>query len=373
MDNKRIDSLTGIRGIAALWVLFHHLVTQYPLQGKLPHWVLNIADKGWLGVDLFFVLSGFVIAYVHHKDFALGVTRPSWQRFMLLRIARVYPVHLFTTLALVPIVLAAQALFDYQSFVDAFSSTKMLFSLTLTNGIGIPDSLGWNAPSWSVSSEFFAYLCFPLLALFLFKRQLALVECLLIILALFSFTVALGWGVSGFESYFAGWQWVGLRVISEFTFGMVLFQLYRLKLNLRFDFLATLAVVIIVVMSVVNTHSRWDWVMILAFGLLVYVLAQPSNWVSRGLSRRLAVYLGEVSYSIYLCHGVVFMVLNQVLQKLMPDVSGVELMVPIVVYLVVTLVVAYCTYRWVEVPAQRWIKSRFISATQRSAPQGSKI
>ena len=137
-------------------------------------------------------------------------------------VLRIYPVHLVTTLALVPIFLLASTLFNYHSPADAFSLSKLLFSISLTNGFGLENSVGWNAPSWSVSSEFFAYLCFPFLAALLFRASLSMLQCFAIMAAVFALTISLGWGLTDRQSYFAGWQFVLLRVLSEFLVGMLI-------------------------------------------------------------------------------------------------------------------------------------------------------
>ncbi|RSD29134.1 acyltransferase family protein [Vibrio pectenicida] len=356
MIKKHIGALTGIRGVAALWVLLHHLVTQYPLEGKLPHLITNIAEKGWLGVDLFFLLSGFVIAYVHHNDFSNQISFSIWRRFMWLRIARIYPVHLVTTLALIPIFLLASSQFNYQSAVDAFSLPKLLFSLSLTNGMGIGNSIGWNAPSWSVSSEFFAYLCFPFLAASIFRTPLSVRQCISIIGAIFILTISLGWFLTSRQSYFAGWEFVLLRVLSEFVVGMIIFRIYQISKFRTLFPVALVALAVIVLMSLFNTPSRWDWVLIIAFGLLLFSLTDESHFASRWLSSSAAVYLGKISYSVYLCHGVVFMVLNSAFGRLLPDWSGVALLLPTLAYVGISLLAAHIIYTFIEVPAQRWLK-----------------
>src|SRR6185437_8778005 len=94
---ESIDSLTGLRGVAALWVAAYHGV------GSLFALALaNLLGSGWLAVDLFFVLSGFIMCHVHLADFAV----PSWSaavRFLKLRIARVYPAHLVAALCWLPV------------------------------------------------------------------------------------------------------------------------------------------------------------------------------------------------------------------------------------------------------------------------------
>ncbi len=360
MNQIRIDALTGIRGIAALWVLVHHLVTQYPLQDKLPVVVTHIAGKGWLGVDLFFILSGFVIAFVHNKDFKTRIENHTVKNFLIKRIVRIYPVHLATTLSLIPIYFAAKWSFGYSSPIDAFSLNKLLYSLTLTNGFGFQDSLGWNVPSWSISSEFLAYLTFPFLAALFLRRQLSFIVSLGGITLIFIVTTSIGWFQTDKATYIVGWQWVSLRVLSEFMFGIFIFQIYRLNLRAPFSVLALISLVIIITMSVTNTESRWDWVMILSFGLLIYALTNTQHYISRFLSKNKMIYLGEISYSIYLCHGIIFMILNTAFKKTIPDNNELLFVFSLCIYIITPIIIAHYMYKYIEIPAQSYLKSKFL-------------
>mgnify|MGYP000455462384 CR=1 FL=1 len=179
MTKSHLSALTGIRGLAASWVLIHHLLGQYPIQDNMPVWIEVFANNGWLGVDLFFILSGFVMSYIHQEDFHNKLTYSSYKRFLILRFARVYPVHCFITLSLIPIYLSAHYLFGYTSPINSFSLEKLLYALTLTNGVGFADSTGWNLPSWSVGSECFAYLMFPLATWAVFSKPMSIRVCIL--------------------------------------------------------------------------------------------------------------------------------------------------------------------------------------------------
>ena len=155
---KQIGALTGIRGLAAIWVALLHASSYVLLDNALSSSVVNIIKRGWLGVDLFFVLSGFVISYVHQSDFArLGVKE--YARFLKLRLARIYPAHLVSTLLLIPMVLGAMFFSPYHfsdEVQESYSVEKLGYSLALLNGWGFPNSIGWNIPSWSVGSEWCA-------------------------------------------------------------------------------------------------------------------------------------------------------------------------------------------------------------------------
>src|SRR5437868_4164153 len=101
---KQISTLTGIRAVAALWVVLFHILQFHGASSSLHLGFLKpLASRGYLGVDLFFMLSGFVLSYVHQADFIIR----DWgrmSRFFLMRIARIYPVHLFMLLLYVLLV-----------------------------------------------------------------------------------------------------------------------------------------------------------------------------------------------------------------------------------------------------------------------------
>src|SRR5271156_6454871 len=90
MQRSFLPPLTGVRGLAALWVLFFHLDAFVPI-GEVP-----VISMGYVGVDVFFVLSGFILGHVHLDDF-VDLSIGGIKRFLALRLSRVYPVH-FTML-----------------------------------------------------------------------------------------------------------------------------------------------------------------------------------------------------------------------------------------------------------------------------------
>ncbi|MEM9410398.1 MAG: acyltransferase, partial [Planctomycetota bacterium] len=154
---KEIRALTGLRGIAAVWVLLLHfgdeLTTFAPAFGCLEPFY----SKGHHGVDLFFVLSGLIITYVYQRveswDVENGVD------FIVKRLARIYPVHLATLLFLALMVTLASAA-GIQLGGD-YSVGEFFIHLFLLHGF--QTELSWNYPSWSISSEFFAYVViFPI-------------------------------------------------------------------------------------------------------------------------------------------------------------------------------------------------------------------
>jgi peptidoglycan/LPS O-acetylase OafA/YrhL len=158
------EALTGTRAVAATWVILFHLTHVDPSLVARDSLFRRAASVGYLGVDFFFILSGFIIA---HQYMAI-MEKPSRKtvlRYLLLRLARIYPVHLATMLAFAAAaVFAAAAGMRISADPARFSIGGAGLNILLIHAWGISDRLTWNIPSWSVSCEWFGYLGFPLLA-----------------------------------------------------------------------------------------------------------------------------------------------------------------------------------------------------------------
>src|SRR5690349_25057093 len=100
---EAIPGLTGLRGIGAVWVLLFHW--SWMRYGQVP-----VLDRGYMGVDLFFLLSGFVLTHVYLKTLPLNVR--AYRKFLIVRLARIYPLHLFVLLCLAGAVLLVPSLTD---------------------------------------------------------------------------------------------------------------------------------------------------------------------------------------------------------------------------------------------------------------------
>src|SRR6478609_3465827 len=180
---RKLSSLTGIRAIAALWVVLFHLRYLFSFG-----FFNLIIDKGYLGVDFFFVLSGFIITYVHQKDFSHWppgfVDFRLALRFIVLRWARMLPVH-YATLAFLVFVTWVRSVLVHTSFWAYHglpgNSNDLILNLFNLQGWGLANHNSWNIPSWSISSEWFAYLLFPTIALLLLRHLKSLTSPLLLI------------------------------------------------------------------------------------------------------------------------------------------------------------------------------------------------
>jgi peptidoglycan/LPS O-acetylase OafA/YrhL len=149
---QNLKILAAVRFFAAMWVLSFHF---WPSLGSS---MWNIVVKGYLGVELFFVLSGFILSHVYLSAF--GERRFSYANFLWARLARIYPVHL-VMLAGMAALIAAAALAGIRTGDKVPILSSLPAELTLTPAWGFAPEGGWNHPSWSISAEWFAYLSFP--------------------------------------------------------------------------------------------------------------------------------------------------------------------------------------------------------------------
>lgn len=350
--NREIGALTGLRGVAAIWVLlFHVIVVAIPLDSSIRNPMSYFALSGYLGVDIFFVLSGFVLAHVYAEQ-RIYATPGAWGAFLLKRIARIYPVHIFTT-ALV--FLAVGASFDASG---RFSANSMIHVLTLTHAWEIPIQLDWNAPSWSVSCEWMAYLCCPAILFVVNQisdRRMVILSVLFCFGALAIVIFSRGaWGCTSF----------GVPMIAtEFPAGVLLHRLWVMNGSQRSNrngWMAAIAFAVLTVGGSLLDRSRIaeaQRYLPVCAALLVYFVASGRGSVIAWLESRVMQWLGRVSYSIYLMQGVAFVVMVRAYAKLFPQSTVADGVIAWLAVLTFTIAAGALTYRLIEEPARRAICS----------------
>ncbi len=364
MHSGQIHALTGIRGIAALWVVILHGATYVNASSVLPQWLSNIINKGWLGVDLFFILSGFVIAYVHQSDF-VQLKFNSIKQFLKLRLARIYPAHLVATLILIPIVVTV-TLFSFitlpANVLDNYDFKKFLFSLSLTNGWGFEQSIGWNYPSWSVASEWFAYLLFPLIAWILNNiKSTKLFATIIFCIFILMYVAAIK--MNGATQYMPQAEWLLLRVISEFIVGCCLYNIYtKLPRYLYSDSVSFTTILVIILLCFFGVPSIFDGIIVMLFSLLILNLSHSKGLISRFLSTDIMLFLGRISYSIYLTHFTVLIIFNQVMKRIpFIEKSSIEYLVTFYIgYIILSIISGKLLFSWVENPCRKFLKFRWV-------------
>jgi peptidoglycan/LPS O-acetylase OafA/YrhL len=299
--HRYLSNLTPLRGIAALWVVVFHfseIIAKFVSTDRS-----LLLTKGYLMVDLFFIMSGFIIYHVYHESFISGISVSRFRQFIVARFARVYPLH-FVTLLLVIVITVPMFGWD-----PVFGNPRAIpTNLLLIHSFGIHKSFNWNVPSWSISAEWWAYMVFPVLAVFIYRKgRIALT--LLALFALLSYLSIMYWlpRVNIFEPTLPHRQnldvtfdWGFLRGLAGFICGILIYKVYETGKLVKL-FQKDVAAVMVMIACVLCMHFGWnDGLDIILFILLVFVFTVNNGRLHVLCNSGIAQYLGKISYSIYL-------------------------------------------------------------------------
>jgi peptidoglycan/LPS O-acetylase OafA/YrhL len=350
---RDIPSLTGLRGVAAVWVMLFHVAMAAPLLGA--PWIARIAvlPDGWVGVDLFFVLSGFILMWVHGSDFARPTVRVIG-RFAAARIVRVYPLSLAVLGLIVLLAWADPAFVAWYRTLDPdnFSMAALLrTALLATRWVGAGGG-DWNQPVWSLSAELVGYAAFPVLAWFIVARSApaAIATAALCLAALALFQIATGTaGINAIDQIS-----VLVRMGCGFTAGMAICRVRQLAPERAVRFAAAGAVLVCIAVGVCCLFKSGRLFMPAAFALMIFCLSFRTGGVDRLLASRPAMFLGRISFPLYLVHvtPLLWLVSRYRFAHLGP-VAGAGL---ILAYVAGCLALAALLHRFVERPSHGWIR-----------------
>ncbi len=353
-----LKRLTGVRAVAAIFVVCFHFSDDFEALFHPLRLIHSVSRSGDVGVDLFFILSGFILSLNYLDKFESFSTREYFD-FLRARLARIYPVHLFTLLLLGGFVVAAR---HYGMHVPAENHTRFTFFTNLFLVQVWPffyRGLSWNDPSWSISAEWFVYLVFPLLALKIARTKRPLIWSWLLLTA---FLVASFWGAR------AQLSWSLLRVTCEFFAGCMLFRVYNAGIRCPMKpWLSGLLSLSICVLCVKFGFTKSFVLPFLA--LLIWGLADEPDGL---LSGRTAVYWGQVSYSLYMTHGISEVVLDRILPVARFEHAGLFARLAVIsAYVAIIALASVATFHLVEEPARKWLRTR--STTKPSSVSDSHL
>ena len=329
-------SLESLRGICAVGVVCLHFpwATAYRRVPAL--------QQSWLFVDLFFVLSGFVIAHVYldklnrFSDVA---------DFAIKRLFRLYPLHILALALCGALIVGKSALglgYDAQSTVG-----RVLAAVTLTHGIGFNESLPLNSPSWSISAEMAAYAVFALCCLMTRHRVAAL-----IVVSLGALLVEVIFNDATLDG---GMTFRAFRCFYSFGIGVMTWR-FAPRLDPRLQWPAAAAIGVL--MWVSASETQWTLAVPMATALLVGTLTHDGSLARLLLAPPLKA-IGRWSYSIYLMHSFILTVVGFALNRVVTARIGTQPYLPLAqdmglgaTVIALVILVSALTYRFVEVPGR---------------------
>lgn len=317
---RLLEPLTSFRFFAALLVFSWHT-----------HIFANYLDKyefGYVGVSFFFILSGFILTYVYFSRLASGNLRKV-KSFYAARIAKLYPVHLLTFL--VALTLGLQTLqLQYTTHLLTRVFSTALMNLTLTQSF-YPSNIvnfSFNGVAWSISDELFFYALFPVI-IYLVARYRHIATPKRLVLAWFIIWASLIGFLATKQSVIDNWVYYifpPLRLV-DFTGGVVLGMCFlkiienpnnffdRLQ-HKYFSVLEVAALSIIVAATLISPYLpqtlRFGMFLIPFWSLVIFVFAWQKGIVSRILSAKSLIFLGNVSFSFYMIHQLIIRTFSSV-------------------------------------------------------------
>ncbi len=352
-----LKPLTSLRFIAAIWVLLYHFKDHLGLAlGQI-----GLVADGYLGVDLFFSLSGFILAHVYLTSLEEG--RFGYGGFLKNRLARVYPMHLAALAAMLVLFAGAQALGAGVGSPDAFRLADLPAHLSMTHAWGTTAAVGWNFPSWSISAEWAAYLLFPLIATAVLKARNssamtvgALGLCLVSFAALSNLHTLLPWVGRDFSQMTA--QIGALRILPSFLLGVALYAFGRVHAAPKsWAWPITLASAGWVI--AVTTLGLWEGFVWFGFAGLLYGLAETTrHGADAPMSGRAFVFLGAASYALYMIHLPIDIIWFHALERIgVTENSDLVVRVGAIIgAFAVCIAASAFAYLWLEEPARKWAR-----------------
>lgn len=345
-----IKPLTSLRAFFALWVFLSHL--SFIKDDELLGWLHSFFFEGFLGVSFFFMLSGFVLSYAYSEKIQLN--QISKRDYIWARIARIYPLHLITAIIALPVFLYANLKNgDYLQLLVIPVNISLIQSWIPHRNV----YFSLNAPSWSISNEFFFYLLFPYLTLKLTNNKLNLVVALLFILAPTIIHLMP-------ESQMHALIYINpLFRLSDFILGIFVYSLYRSK---RLDPRNSIAGswyevgVVAVFMSFIFFHEhvpiayRYSFFYWLPMLFIILVFSYSKGFLSKFISHKAFILLGEISFAFYLIHYQVIQAYQIVINKLPFAINSIT---AAVLLLIISGICAYILHFYVEVPLNQKLKN----------------
>lgn len=377
MQKPNLDELTSTRFFAAMAVLLGHFNDFL----RLPDLFVR-AFTGGFGVSFFFVLSGFILCYRYWEDFAQGVERGAYRRYFAARIARVYPSYvmalvLITAMYLLlnvvrpgtvsfppnPVTSWLANLFALQTFAPSFETQQV-----------------WNGPAWSISTEFAFYLTCPLILAAFARRRVGARGLLALLLLNVAFAAAVqaatlwlvfrhGWNkdfwldiVASRNIFWRGAEFITGVLAARMLFGGHLPRLQRAGWRNGLLLASLAAVAVLNLAPWPTTHQafltmrqfRLDLGYMLPFAGIILALAAGPTWLSPLLKRPSWVFLGDISYAIYIYHWIPWTVLALARAGGWPLPFGLVTGV-----ILLTILFSAASYIWYEKPARVYLRRKF--------------
>ena len=360
-DRPPIPPLTSLRFFAAAIVVAYHYEPERFT--RVPEFLRSWLETGYEAVTFFFMLSGFVLAYVYHPT-GPGPAITSLRAFFIARFGRLFPAYYVSLLLALPF-FVVPGFFQEGETPSPHIVSDALLVLTGLQTWWPPAALAWNPPGWSVSVEWFMYGTFPVILWATRNvsagRLLVGSFVIVVVVALFRVNVMKPLVEEDAQTWYHFAEFFPLFHLPQFVFGMAVGRVHLESARLppamaAWLFAAGLAGLMILFVDLHSLPSRMrsNALLVTFFAMMIVGAANPGHFAYRVLSAPALLYLGDISYSIYAVHQP----LEFWWEWTGPLAFDVRMpaSVDFMIFFVIVLVAAALCYRFVEMPLRRRIR-----------------
>jgi len=367
-----LSNLTALRGLAAILVAVFHF------DSMVMH--LSFSNDSvflkncYLMVDLFFIMSGFIMLHVYGEKFTTQIKRTTYLSFLRARVARIYPLHVFTLLLFVIIFYGALNPYMSGTLTKLIHNPKAIPThLLLLQSFGLHNIFTWNLPSWSISAEWFSYLLFPFLAFIMarFRTSGFLILTLLSVSLYVSIVYFLPrskefWSLPNALDINVTYEYGYLRGFAGFLAGMGTYRLFKIKTFVNYLSSDAVGLIGLLVLFVTLNGDCNDLVYVPVFMIVVLCIASNKRSIHKICMLRPLQFLGDISYSIYMVHYVLILCLAiPIVDNIGYDYTGPGSLHPPLyqglvicsLFLVIVIAISSASYRIIEKPWRNRINS----------------
>lgn len=381
MRSGEIKALTGLRIIAAVWVVLFHFRPLLQLASpQLSDTLAPVLDRGAQGVDLFFILSGFVLTWNYLERMGETFSVRATVHFLWLRLARVWPIYLVTMhLALLWVIFTLHVGHVPTEDLSRFTAISYVRQVLLVQLWFEPffDGTSWDGPAWSISAEWLAYLLFGVLVLAVYRMMRVTSARGLAILAIIASLPPLLLLLATGEFY-SPWSWLP-RIVMQFTAGALACAAVRKisptdSARRAAGYCSALIIAAMVAIlyhfdshPISGLYDSGGLVDVL-FVPLVMALAIGIGSLPALLSTRAMVYGGQISFCLYMVHELVHTSWNWAAKQfdIVLDEGATEAKWMVCGLLVAATLLSMLLFHAVEEPGRHWMR-RMIGARPESA------
>jgi peptidoglycan/LPS O-acetylase OafA/YrhL len=376
-----LTNLTPMRGIAALLTVIFHI--DLFMGGALIHPAASsILSRMYLMVDFFFILSGFIMSHVYGNRFTSRVTKSDFKKFTIARFSRVYPLHLTMLLFLMLVYFVFGKLGAPRNDILQVNNNlySVITNLLLLHSMNFHNWFTWVHASWSISTEWWAYMVFPFLVAPFFKlnspgRWIVCLLCFAGYFCIMFFIIPIvtvpkelsfikfsrsDWSIN------VAYEYGFIRCICGFILGMMMHHAYDDQWGKKILGNGWMMIILALAAFTSMHYNLPDILTVFFFPLLLLSGAYGSARINKVFSTKPMQRIGDWSFSIYLVHQPLLIVIFYSLSMINPPKNNDQPALPplwmawsiAVVVIAIILVVSYFTYRFIESPSRRWLNTK---------------